>query len=132
MYTWKIYMECEGTKQKNKYVRIRNTFLVKRCEIYWHSQYAHDKHKTLFWWWCSAKANGYLYWYEIVVVSSLLKGLKNQTTFLRHKRLVRCLGKAKMTIIVEIWPGAGVALLDISIWNFYCRYINTFEKYRYR
>jgi len=39
-------------------------------------------------------ATSRLYWYEIVVVSSLLKGLKNQTTFLRHKRLVRCLGKA--------------------------------------
>ena len=29
-----------------------------------------------------------LYWYEVVVVSSFLKCLKNQTALLRHKRLV--------------------------------------------
>jgi len=32
-----------------------------------------------------------LYWYEVVVVSSLLKCLKNETAFLRNKRLVRSL-----------------------------------------
>ena len=54
------------------------------------------------------KDNDNLYWYEVVVVSSLLKCLKNETAFLRNKRLVRSLRETKMEnrYAVEVWAGA--------------------------
>ena len=54
------------------------------------------------------KDNDNLYWYEVVVVSSLLKCLKNQTAFLRNKCLVRSLRETKMEYndAVEVWAGA--------------------------
>ena len=54
------------------------------------------------------KDNDNLYWYEVVVVSSFLKCLKNETAFLRNKRLVRSLRETKMEYndAVEVWAGA--------------------------
>ena len=42
-----------------------------------------------------------LYRYKVVMMSALLKGLKNQAAFLRHKRLVRRLGEAEVVIWVK-------------------------------
>ena len=42
-----------------------------------------------------------LYRYKVVMMSALLKGLQNQTAFLRHKRLVRRLGEAEVVIWVK-------------------------------
>ena len=48
--------------------------------------------------------NDDLYWYEVVVVSSFLKCLKNQTALLRHKRLVWSLREAKVEKCYCCWP----------------------------
>ena len=55
-------------------------------EQYKHDFEAHDK-----------DAND-LYRYKVVMMSALLKGLKNQAAFLRHKRLVRRLREAEVVI----------------------------------
>ena len=47
--------------------------------------------------------NDDLYWYEVVVVSSFLKCLKNQTALLRHKRLVWSLREAKVEKCYSCW-----------------------------
>ena len=73
-------------------------------EQYKHDFEAHDK-----------DAND-LYRYKVVMMSALLKGLKNQAAFLRHKRLVRRLGEAEVVIWVKniIMIGAWQVVLFFS------------------
>ena len=78
-------------------------------EQYKHDFEAHDK-----------DAND-LYRYKVVMMSALLKGLKNQAAFLRHKRLVRRLGEAEVIIwqVVLFFSGECWMLMPgkKDLWN---------------